>query len=770
MAETALESGVQTTEEVDASPTGRVRRWLHEWNSASAEEKEWREEAGKVWDLYQSKQPQDNSFNILWSNTETLRPACYNSTPRPDVRRRFRDADPQGKVASTILERALTYSVDVDNFDHHIQMVVLDVLLPSRGIARIKYEPVFEKVPVEAGNEDWLDEQPEPEEQVVDESAPVEHVMWKRFRRGPGKTWSEVTWIGFEHEMPYDQLVSKFGKEIADKLPLSKLEGGNYGDKDVRNLQRTSCVIEIWDKTTKKAMFFSEGYKAGPLLEAHDPLNLSGFFPVPRPIYAIEDATTLVPGVLYKKYEAQAKELNRITLRINKVINALKVRGAYSAHLSEVRNIIEADDNTMVAIENASEIANMGGLDKAIWLMPVDRLVQVLAELYKGRSATLQTIYEITGLGDVMRGVSNPHETLGAQKIKSQWGSLRLQRLQREIQRFIRDLIRMKAEIIAEHFSYQTLAAMTGVQLPTNAEKQQIQAQMALAQTNPAMAQQMQAQVAQMQKMLQMPSWEDVMAILKSDQMRQYRIDIETDSTVNETVERDAQGMQESINAIVQLFGGLAPAIQAGYMKVDVAKSLALAVARTVRMGQAVEDAVEQIEQPPAGPDPMQMQEEIKKAKADLDKQAKELESRKKEAEKAEFAAQKAARDVELKIKDLQVQQATLDADRKIAGAEHKVRESDFKAKVSDTAASLATEASKISLAKSDAEKSSARAQDDMKAADSVKAYLPQNINALVADMKNMTEEVQAIKRGSGKPKVVKAKKGPDGTWDIQAG
>src|SRR5262249_26450044 len=148
---------------------------------------------------------------------------------------------------------------------------------------------------------------------------------------------------------------------------------------------------------------------------------------------------------------------NRVTFRINKIVDALKVRGAYSAHLSEVAKVIESDDNVMTPIENASEIAAMGGLDKAIWMMPIDKLIQVLQGLYLAREKTIDTIYQITGLGDVMRGVSNPHETLGAQKIKSQWGSLRLQRLQREVQRYIRDLIRLKAEILAGHFQAETL-------------------------------------------------------------------------------------------------------------------------------------------------------------------------------------------------------------------------------------------------------------------------------------------------------------------------
>jgi hypothetical protein len=267
----------------------------------------------------------------------------------------------------------------------------------------------------------------------------------------------------------------------------------------------------------------------------------------------------------------------------------------------------------MTPIANASEIAALGGLDKAIWMMPIDKLIQVLQGLYLAREKTIDTIYQITGLGDVMRGVSNPHETLGAQKIKSQWGSLRLQRIQREVQRYVRDLIRLKAEILAGHFQAETLQQMTGIKLPTAQQKAAVQAQLQAASqpppppqppmpgqiSPPAPPQMTPAQKAQAQQVLSMPTWDDVMTLLKSDEMRQYRIDVETDSTVAETVDRDVEGMQQAVTAITQLFGAMAPAIEKGLMSVDVVKTLALEICRVMRMGNAVEDAVDQIQQPP---------------------------------------------------------------------------------------------------------------------------------------------------------------------------
>lgn len=603
MADVSPSEAIATVDQVERSPQGIVKRWTAELDLASEAEKSWRDKVKELWSLYESEKPTANSFNIFWSNTETLRPACYNSPPKPDVRRRFRDKDPVGKYAADVTQRSLTYLIDAYDFEHQIVQTVLDMLVAGRGVGYVKYEPTFRALAPATESADPIDEA-STDEEIDGELVTCEQVQWDDFRRGPGKTWKEVPWAAIRHKMPHDQMVKMFGKDMADKVPLGEIEETTkVADKEIRTLLKVGEVWQIWDKSKRNVLFVCEAYKDQPLKECGDPLRLKAFFPFPRPLYAIENSKTLIPGPLYCKYEQQAIELNRTTMRINKIVNALKVRGAYSGALGEVAKIIQADDNEMIPIENASEIANMGGLDKAIWIMPIEKLAMVLKELYEARAATLQTIYEITGLGDIMRGVSNPHETLGAQQLKSQWGSLRLQKMQREVQRFIRDLLRLKAEVITEHFQVETLQAMTDIQLPTAEDKQKVQQLQQQAQQPGAPPPPPEA-VEEGKKILTTPTWDEVMALLKSPKMLQYRIDIETDSTIQETITRDTQGMQEAITGVVNIFTGIAPAVKEGYLSVDVVKALAQSAARVSRMGTAVEDAIEQMQQPPPPPPP----------------------------------------------------------------------------------------------------------------------------------------------------------------------
>lgn len=609
---------IKTAKEIGTDPAGVVRRWLAELDLSTTNEEKWRKLAGEAWDLYRSKDIRADSFNILWSNTETMRPALYNSQPEPDIRRRFRDADPVGKVASNVLERSLTYSIDAYDFDQEIKLTILDMLLSGRGVTRIKYN-------AEVGDES-----------VTDEDAECEHVQWKDFRVGPGKTWTEVRWIGFRHDLTFDDCVGMFGRDKAEKLEFT--ERGKFADDsqhndDVKALLKTAEVWEIWDKDERKTYFLSMSYKSGPLKTVEDALKLKDFFPVPRPLYAIEDTESLIPQILYEKYRNQAEELNEITFRLRRIIRALKVRGAYTAHLSEIGKILDANDTEMIAIENGSLVNEIGGLDKAIWIMPIDKLIQVAEGLFEARGKCIETIYEITGLGDIMRGVSNPHETLGAQQLKSQWGSLRLQRLQREVQRFIRDLFRLKAEVMSEFFDVKTFMSMTGILLPTKQQKESAAQLLQVAQQSaqapsqdgqPPAPQIPQEKLDAAENALKLPTWDDVMTLLKSDYMRQYRIDIETDSTIQETLTKDTQGLTEAITGIVNLFTGIGPAIQQGFLSVEVVKQLALSAARLSRMGQPVEDALEQIKQPPPASPEQQPQDfslQVAQIKAQSDQQ-----------------------------------------------------------------------------------------------------------------------------------------------------
>ena len=525
---------------------GLVALWLDAIALAGKEESDWRDSAADALAAYKGeikdKARAQRRFNILFSNVETIAPAVYNSVPTPDVRRRFSDDDPVGRTAAQVLERALSSSVDGYGFDPIMRRSVKDTLITGRGVVRVRYEPTMA------------------DGALIYERVGCESVYWADFRRGPARTWESVPWVAFRHFLTREEL-ERLNPKIGATIDLdARLQG--VEDKDGQppaQIFQRATVWEIWDRERRRVLFIAPAYRDAPLVEADDPLGLADFFPVPCPLYAIDTPDSLVPVEPYRLYKDLADELDRVTRRIASLTAALKWRGAYAdPTLGDFLVKFEKlADGEFAPMDNPSAFqAGAGGLEKAFWMMPIEQAAGVLQQLYAAREQIKASIYEVTGISDIVRGASQASETATAQSIKSQWGSLRIQRLQAEVQRFARDLLRLKAEIIAEKFEPQSLMAASGI-----------------------------------------PVDEQVMALLRNDAMRTYRVDIETDSTIQADVARAQQNASGFVAGFGQFMQAVGPAVQAGALPVEVARTMLQSFARSFKLGRAVEDAIDTIGQ-----------------------------------------------------------------------------------------------------------------------------------------------------------------------------
>lgn len=633
-----VSGSLETASDAGKGKEGVVHRWMMELDLASKQEKDWRQNAEDVIQRFRADEKEDehkpDQFNILWSNTEVMRPVLYNSTPLPDVRRRFRDEDDTGKDAAKIMERAVSSALDMFDFDHVMNLAVLDLLLPGRAVTRVRYEPTIEEVqpepypaepigmdergiPVYA--DDDMDEngmvrmvQDPPFDRITDQVVYTEPVHWKDFRHGPGGNWQEVEWIAFRHLLTRDQLRERFpqkgGKVELDYTP-DDMDDDKVNDMDDPHVFKRAVVWEVWHKPSRKVIWLAPSYKEAPLREDDDPLELLNFFPIPRPIYAIETSDSLVPVELFRLYKDQAKELDRLTRRINRIIEGLKVRGVYDSTLSVMGELMDADDNQMMPSrdESLALMQQAGGLDRAIWIFPIDRIASVLTVLYEQRSAVIQTIYEITGLSDILRGQSDPRETKGAQEIKAQTSSRRLRKMQREVQRYVRDLIHMMAEVISEHFQADMISAMTGEEVSGEVEQ-----------------------------------------LLRNDLSRQFRIDIETDSTISADERYDQESLITLLDGISRYVGTIGPVVEQGYMTGQSAVQLLESIVRHFRLGRKIEDAFEENErQMQEGGQQQQRQDpETMKAEAEIQRQNQEFQAEQ-QRKQAEFQQEQQRKDAE---------------------------------------------------------------------------------------------------------------------------
>jgi len=676
---------VERPAEIEKERNGTSRRWLQQIDEAHARDREWMKDAEKTEEVYEDEKHTER-FNILFSNTQTLQPALYNSTPRPDVRRRFRDADPVGKVVAEVLERALAYSVDSYDFDNTIEAALLDYLLPGRGLLRVRYRPHYgdktrDRIPVQVETgmdgadayvtaDGIIDEdavltdddgayiEGEEYEPVVHEEAVCEHVEWDDFLiLGYARKWNDVQAIAFRHRMDRETLVEEFG-EAGAVAPLNWKQDTDKAPDQADMIKRAE-VWEVWDKTERRVVFVVKGMDR-VLDVREDPLRLEGFFPVPRPLLSIRKPRSLVPKPEYFIYKAQADELDKVSARIIRLTDAVKARGIYNPMLGDsMTRMMDSDADAILHPADSETINQLfahGDTDlrKAVWMLPIETLVGVLVQLTQQREVIKQTIYEITGISDIIRGATDPNETASAQRIKSQFGSLRLQGRQREVQRLIRDVFRLKSEIFAEHFSAETLSMMTGVELPTEAEKaaaqQAIQAAQyatQVAQQVPeaeGIAQQRQADAQKAQEVLRKPSWEQVMQMMRDDLQRGYRIDVETDSTIQADQAYDQRSLAELYKGVADFAATMGPLVQQEVMPMDAVKQMLLGAVRKFKMGRQVEDALDEI------PDKQPPQQDGEAQKAQMELQVKQAEGQMRIQEmqaKAQFEQQRMALDMQ---------------------------------------------------------------------------------------------------------------------------
>lgn len=660
----------------------RVRGWLKETAAALKREKGYREKSKKVVRMYEGKMPREQTFNILYGNTETLAPSLYSITPRPRVERRFKDEDALGKHISRVTKRTLEFLMDsgqpdYSEFDRLMKQAVIEALVPGRGVTRFKYDadvPPEDSERVAVGGQ--LFEAPA----ISYETVCGQEVPWDRFIHGYAKQWNQVPWVGFIHYMTRDELKENFGAEKGAAVGLTGVidyedrereedEGGEMsGDREV------AVVYEVWDKKSRKVLFFSEGLAEEMLKELDDPFGLQGFFPVPEPMRFCPQITDLIPVSLYCFYEEQAKELNRITKRINVLIEGLKIRGIYDSSVDEMGALMEAEDNTLVPTSNLASLAERS-LEDSIFLMPIERTITVLQQLYQQREQVKAVIYEITGISDILRGQSAASESATAQRIKNEWGNLRIRRWQREVQRYARDCLRLMAEIAVTKLAPETLAKMTGLQYPDALIKSQAEQMLQAFMSAPLEAQaQIQqdpsfaAKQASVQQILDLPTWDELMALLQDDALRSYKIDIETNSTLDSDVSEDKENMSEFVNAMSQFFLAVTPLIENGQLPFEAAQAILMQMTRRFNFGTEVEDELAKMQPPQQGEDP----EAAKKVEQAVKEQTAELEeeySMKAELEKQrlelEYQRKQAELELEYKRKSLELESKALMSDIK---------------------------------------------------------------------------------------------------------
>lgn len=625
-------------------------------------------------------------LNILWSNTQTLKPALYGKQPKPIVERRFMDRDPVARVASTVLERVLSFQMEVGYYHASTDHGVLDYLLYGMGQSWLRYEPTIESE-IEGYENEEVQAQEKTAEEIAEEGdgEPYEtlayekvcddYVYYQDFLWSPARCWNEVRWAARRSFLEKAQIEERFGKEKADKITLDyvpdRMQGETYDEKTVGYFKKAT-VWEIWNKPDRKVYFVAPG-TAGMVLEVRDdPLHLEGFWPCPEPLFATQTNDTIVPVPDYAEYQDQAKELDDLTNRIARVTTAVKVAGVYNSEYDALARLLqEGVDNKLVPVDSWAAFAEKGGVPGAISLVPLKDIIETLLRLYEARAQVKSDLYEITGISDIVRGYSGAGgaKTATEQRIKGQFASLRLEDRRAAVARFCRDKLCIMGEMVSEIFSDDSLFQMSGYaeivrdkvrqavervpkpqppQLPPETPPEQAQAMQAQAQQQFQIAQQQASQQAQQQAMQE---FQGALEILRSDKLRGFRIDIETDSTIQVDAQADKEAAIELVNATFQGLSQAGEVFAAVPELVKPIGDLLMFAYRRFRVGRTVEaefsEAFDQMVERIENPGPQKPTEEEIKAQAEQAKQQAES-----QREQMRFQAEMQEKQMDLQMKE----------------------------------------------------------------------------------------------------------------------
>ena len=561
----------------------------------------------------EDRQHSNNSackFNILWSNVSTLVPATFSRLPQPDVFRRFRDSDPVGRVASLLLERAEEYEVQhYPDYKTTLRQCVNDRFLGGRGTAWARYEPHFkaagEALPVDGleGSED-VDATGE---ELDYECAPVDYVHWRDFGHSVARTWEEVNLVWRKVYMTRAMCIERFGEEEGRKVPLDSIPQEEKEKQRADTAKQYRALIyEIWDKEKKKAFWFSKSLDKF-LDERADPLGLAEFFPCPRPLYATMTNDTLVPVPDFSLYQDQARQLDTLQDRINGFIKALQVKGVYDAAVPELGRIfLEGQNTTLIPVTNWPAFSEKSGIKGSLELVELKPIYEALTASYEAAEVIIGQIYQITGISDIVRGQTDPNETLGAQKMKGQFVGMRLSSMKGDVAQFATELLQLKAQIICAKFSVKTFLMISSAAQLEEVDHQYIE---------PAI------------RLLFGERADNPDAEQGPNPMRQFRIEVAADSLVQMDEEQEKQSRMEFLTAAGSYIEKVAESM--AVVSPDVSKILVPLLMHMLRfgvtgfkVGKQIEGAFEEATQklvmlsqqppPPPQPDPKVQAEQIK--------------------------------------------------------------------------------------------------------------------------------------------------------------
>ncbi len=471
------QSTIESAKEFKSDKKGQFERWQTEMQASESAFKKFLKQAGRTNDRFLGKHSTRDGFqlNLFHANIETMQSMMFGKLPDVGLSRKHADADDDiARVAGMMLERMLNADIGKpnDQYSTTLRKALQDRLIAGLGCSRVRYDYDEEEVEV-AAVVDMMGmeiEAARTETQITNERAPIEYVHWRDRRWSPARTWEEVRWDAYRTLLTRDQMEKRFGEDLGSKIPLTAASGtmksDDYEPEENKDAFMRAEVWEIWCKETKKVYWYCKDYPS--ILDVkEDPLELTGFFPAPRPMVANLTTSAFMPIPDYVLAQDSYNEIDKLETRISKITEAIKVVGVYDASAEGVKRMMtEGMENDLIPVDNWAMFAEKGGLAGTVQWLPMQEIAGTLGLLINRRNDAKAMLYEVTGISDIMRGAQASGGAVSATEraLEARFASVRIQAMQDEFAKYATDLIRLRAEIVAKHFQPESIVKQSNIQ------------------------------------------------------------------------------------------------------------------------------------------------------------------------------------------------------------------------------------------------------------------------------------------------------------------
>lgn len=458
------------------SPAEMAQRWEKELAAAKKELTKFHVAGRKLVHRYlderdASAEGSDSRFNLFWSNIEVLKASLYAKPPNVDVSNSYKDSeDDVSRVGCNILQRMLNHDIedgDESSYPDVTKQSVGDYLVVGLGQVWYRYEVETKEAETEAVTDPETGTvlaKPIKYEAITGEDAPADYVYWEDFWWSPARVWQDVRWVARRVYMNREELCARFGEKIGKVIPVTKGKSKNDGVGPQNDPWEKAGVFEIWDKTTQCAYWHVMGFDLICDYKP-DPLGLRGFFPCPQPLMANTATSKFMPRADFQLAQDQYDQIDELTTRLKYLIRACKVIGVYDKNSTSIGRVFtEGMENQMLPVDNWAAFAEKGGLKGQMDFVPIEVIAGVIERLTAQREMLKANLYEVLGIGDIMRGMTDPDETLGAQQLKAQFGGNRLQFKQQAIGNWVAGGQRIRSQIICDKFQPQTIMERSNIE------------------------------------------------------------------------------------------------------------------------------------------------------------------------------------------------------------------------------------------------------------------------------------------------------------------